>query len=543
MFVLVGFTMRYFVAGLTEGASNCDTARRPCPCRAALRAPGQPAGRHPGPGPAELAAGGRRPRPARQTRLSANVGRARAPDPLHGTAAGRLREPRRTCPTGARRWPGWPLLSGGSGSGTTTGRCRAWSEPAPFEVELGPAEGWHASWIGLGPVREDFAPPSGDGPARPGGAALRPAPYLRRRFTLAGRSPSARLYVTALGLYEARLNGARVGDAVLAPGWTDYAQRIAYQTYDVTGLLREGENVLGALLGDGWCSGFVGFDAKRAGAHYGAAPEFLAQLVIDLRRRHQPADRDRRRVARPVRRDPARRPADGRAARPARSSRTAGTRPASTPAAWRPGPRCRAVDGAPAGRRPRTAGPGHPGDRAGERHRDGPGGSIVDFGQNLPGWLRISRRTAPPGPACASGTPRCSTTTAASTRRTCARARQTDEFLTAGRRRRSWSPGSRCTGSGTPEISGYPGEPGPGDIVARVVHSDIPATGSFESSDALARPAVPQHRLGPARQLHQRADRLPAARRAARLAGRRPGLRAHRLLQPGRRRVLRQVAG
>ena len=77
---------------------------------------------------------------------------------------------------------------------------------------------------------------------------------------------SARLYVTALGLYEARLNGQRVGDAVLAPGWTDYAQRIPYQTYDVTGLLRTGDNVLGAIAADGWACGFFGFDAKKAGA-------------------------------------------------------------------------------------------------------------------------------------------------------------------------------------------------------------------------------------------------------------------------------------
>ena len=60
-----------------------------------------------------------------------------------------------------------------------------------------------------------------------------------------------------------RLNGARVGDAVLAPGWTDYARRVPYQAYDVTGSLREGENALGALLADGWYAGFVGFDAER----------------------------------------------------------------------------------------------------------------------------------------------------------------------------------------------------------------------------------------------------------------------------------------
>ena len=93
---------------------------------------------------------------------------------------------------------------------------------------------------------------------------------------------SARLYVTALGLYEARLNGRRVGDGFLTPGWTDYTQRIAYQTYDVTGLLSQGDNVLGAILAHGWYAGFFGFDPKRAGAHYGTAPELLAQLVLRL---------------------------------------------------------------------------------------------------------------------------------------------------------------------------------------------------------------------------------------------------------------------
>ena len=110
--------------------------------------------------------------------------------------------------------------------------------------------------------------------------ALNPAPYLRRAFQVDQPVVSARLYVTALGLYEARLNGRRVGDGFLTPGWTDYTQRIPYQTYDVTGLLAEGENVLGAVLADGWYAGFYGFDAKRAGAHYGTAPELLAQLLI-----------------------------------------------------------------------------------------------------------------------------------------------------------------------------------------------------------------------------------------------------------------------
>ena len=159
------------------------------------------------------------------------------------------------------------------------GTGSAWSAPAAFEVELAPAD-WAASWIGLGALRESFTPPSQPGKPDAVANALRPAPYLRHSFTLAGPVASARLHVTALGLYEARLNGQRVGDAFLTPGWTDYGRRVLYQTYDVTGLLRGGENVLGAILGDGWYAGFVGFDAKRAGAHYGPAPELLAQLEI-----------------------------------------------------------------------------------------------------------------------------------------------------------------------------------------------------------------------------------------------------------------------
>jgi alpha-L-rhamnosidase len=162
------------------------------------------------------------------------------------------------------------------------GRASDWSEPARFEVELDQTDGWHASWIGPSPIRDAAIPPSGAGPVDPVARALTPAPYLRRVFTVGQPVTSARLYVTALGLYEARLNGRRVGDGFLTPGWTDYSRRIAYQTYDVTGMLAEGENVLGAILADGWYAGFYGFDPKRAGAHYGEAPELLAELVLRL---------------------------------------------------------------------------------------------------------------------------------------------------------------------------------------------------------------------------------------------------------------------
>ena len=176
---------------------------------------------------------------------------------------------------------------------------------------------------------------------------------------------SARLYVTALGLYEARLNGQRVGDAFLAPGWTDYAQRVPYQTYDVTGLLRPGENVLGAILADGWYSGFVGFDAKRAGAHYGDAPELLAQLVVTFADGSRAAGRHRRGSGRP--RSRAIRHADllmgerhDLRLRAARLGRARLRRRAAGAAS-----RCRGPGRHAAGRRPRPADPGHAGDRAG----------------------------------------------------------------------------------------------------------------------------------------------------------------------------------
>ena len=153
-------------------------------------------------------------------------------------------------------YAGTPLTAGGRYSWKVqvwdqAGAASGWSDPARFEVELDRTSGWHASWIGPSLTREAVTPPSGSGPVDPVARAMTPAPYLRRAFTVDQPVTSARLYVTALGLYEARLNGRRVGDGFLTPGWTDYTQRIAYQTYDVTGLLNQGDNVLGAIIAHG----------------------------------------------------------------------------------------------------------------------------------------------------------------------------------------------------------------------------------------------------------------------------------------------------
>lgn len=86
----------------------------------------------------------------------------------------------------------------------------------------------------------------------------RPAMFARRQFNLEKAVAQARLYVTALGAYEARLNGQRVGDALLTPEPSQYAKRVLYRTYDVSNMLHQGENALGLLVGDGWYGGFDG---------------------------------------------------------------------------------------------------------------------------------------------------------------------------------------------------------------------------------------------------------------------------------------------
>ncbi len=139
----------------------------------------------------------------------------------------------------------------------------ATSTPAWFEMGLLKRADWKAKWIGAA--------------LRGGPRSSAPAPYLRKSFTLPGEIASARLYVTALGLHETSINGKPVSDDVFAPGWTDYAKRVQYNVYDVTELLHPGENTLGAILGDGWAAGHIGWAHRQ---QYVDRPRLLAQLEV-----------------------------------------------------------------------------------------------------------------------------------------------------------------------------------------------------------------------------------------------------------------------
>jgi alpha-L-rhamnosidase len=103
---------------------------------------------------------------------------------------------------------------------------------------------------------------------------------LRHAFSVGSPVKSARLYATALGAYELFLNGHRVGDAVLAPGWTDYRQHVKYQTYDVTAQVAKGKNVVAALLAPGWYE--TPLEWFQQPNNYGVTPPALrAQLRIE----------------------------------------------------------------------------------------------------------------------------------------------------------------------------------------------------------------------------------------------------------------------
>lgn len=105
--------------------------------------------------------------------------------------------------------------------------------------------------------------------------------YLRKEFTVDRPVRRARLYATARGLFTARIDGLHVEDRAFAPGWTDYHQRIEYAVSDVTSSLTPGQHCLAVTLGEGWYSGYVGFRPKTLGAHYGITPWFLGQLEIE----------------------------------------------------------------------------------------------------------------------------------------------------------------------------------------------------------------------------------------------------------------------
>ena len=346
------------------------------------------------------------------------------------------------------------------------GQVSAWSNMFSVETSLLHGEDWTAQCVA----------PDWDEDT----TMMQSAPLLRREFHVRTGVMQARLYITALGVYEAQLNGLAVGDHVLAPGWTSYSHRLRYQTFDVTGMLHEGQNAIGALLGDGWYRGRLSFGGGRRNI-YGNRLALLAQLEItyaDGTTERIVTDATWRAATGPIRANDiydgetydARLERPGWAAAGYDHGDWAGVRPVAHDLAtlFAPsGPPVRrieeiapvAITTSPVGR------------------------TIVDFGQNLVGWVRLTVQ----GEAGQTITLRHAEVleNGELSTRPLRAAKATDQYTLRGGGAETWAPRFTFHGFRYAEIDGWPGVLQADDLRAVVCHSDMARTGWFTCSDPL----------------------------------------------------------
>ncbi|MDD5350574.1 MAG: glycoside hydrolase family 78 protein [Chthoniobacteraceae bacterium] len=343
-----------------------------------------------------------------------------------------------------------------------TGAVSDWSETAQWEMGLLESSDWNAEWIGS--------------PLTGSPNTTLPAPYLRKEFTIDREVVRARLYVTARGLYEFSINGARVGEDVFTPGDTDYAKRIQYQVYDVTPLLRPGANAAGAVLGDGWYCGNMGWWHQRQ--NYGERPSLLAQMEVEF------ADGTRTVIASDATWKTAFGPileADFLQGEiyDARREMPGWDCAGFDDAAWwkalvlaDEGAKRVAMRG-PAVRRqkelepiPTTKDP------------------LFDLGQNMVGWVRV-KVTAPAGSTLKIRYGEMLEKDGRIYTANLRSARATDYYTCKGGGEEVWEPRFTFHGFRYVELSGLPIGVTPVKVTGIVVHSDIAPTGQFECSDPL----------------------------------------------------------
>ncbi len=160
------------------------------------------------------------------------------------------------------------------------GEVSPWSEPARWRMGLLAPEDWKAQWISFR-----------DGQRLPEKSAalyLPPARHYRKAFSADRKVVRATLFASALGICDLHLNGRRVDDTFFQPGWSDYRKRAYYRTWDVTAMVRQGPNAIGAVVADGWYAGYVGYallcgyGPQKLGRNlYGKTPALLLQLEVE----------------------------------------------------------------------------------------------------------------------------------------------------------------------------------------------------------------------------------------------------------------------
>ncbi|GAA5059876.1 alpha-L-rhamnosidase [Thermocatellispora tengchongensis] len=352
------------------------------------------------------------------------------------------------------------------------GRAESW-------FETGLMGGWRASWIGVDETVLPVFDPPVDDDLTANTRRLSYCPHLRRSFGLARRPERARIYASAQGVYRLYVNGVAVTDAELQPGWTDYRHRIPYHAHDVTGLLREGENVLAVVLADGWWSGFVGFDPRRAGKLYGDAPAFLAQLHVD----HDDGSGE------VIVTDGAWRESRGTLRysdllmgeyHDARERRDGWDLPGFDDSAWTPA----AVTGGDTSLL--TAARAQPvrvlADLPAERTWRGPDGHLIaDLGQNMVGRVRLTVRGAARGTRIRLRHAEMLDQDGRLYLANLRRAEATDVYVCAGEPEEVYEPAFTFHGFRYVEVAGWDDV----EVTGRAMHSDTPWTGEFTCDDAM----------------------------------------------------------
>ncbi len=368
------------------------------------------------------------------------------------------------------RYAGMPLISGQKVFWKVTvwdnAGDQAESESAWWEIGLLNRVDWQGQWIGASFYG--------------GPRTSSPSPYLRKEFALTKPVAQARLYITALGLYECYLNGQRVGEDVFTPGWTDYKKRVQYQVYDVTSQLQAGGNAIGAILGDGWAVGNVAWVGRQ---RYTDRPGLLAQLIItdvDGNTAVVPTDTTWKVNTGPVLES------DSLMGESydARREIPGWDRPDFDDADW-PAALALKHDSAelvatngPTVRRQEELKP----ISVAENREYTQSRWIIDMGQNMVGWVRIKIS----GDASQTITLKYAEvlkpdgTLYTENLRT---ARNIDHYTLRGDSEETWEPRFTFHGFRYVELSGYAGTVTADMVTGIVIHSDTPVTGIFECSD------------------------------------------------------------
>jgi alpha-L-rhamnosidase len=311
---------------------------------------------------------------------------------------------------------------------------------------------------------------------------LPPPSYLRATFKVDQPVKRATLYATALGIFDFHVNGRRVTDDYFNPGWTDYSKRAYARAFDLTDQVRPGENAVGAILADGWYSGYVGFGKLRD--HYGKKPRFRALLHLEL------ADGSTKNVVTNSKWRAATGPIheadflmgevyDARQARAWRGWDTSGFDDSRwTPVdvgaelnpvvQWHPAPPVRPF----AELKPRTIA------------EPKPGVYVFDMGQNFAGVVRLSLSREPGQVITLRYAERLNPDGTIYTTNL-REARVTDTYICAGESEETWSPRFTFHGFQYVEVTGLKSPPTAATITGLALSSDTAVAGQFASSDPM----------------------------------------------------------